>query len=74
MVMVPGADEGETKELLRLREQKRREDGGAIARSSSSHRSHEPEEMSAYKRRKWVLFSIIGGFIYGYNVRYDTSH
>lgn len=74
MTMLAASDvnESEKRELLRLREhQKRRGEngnGGSYAGASGS-RCHEPEVMSAYKHRKWALFSIIGGLIYGYNVR-----
>ncbi|KAL4155269.1 hypothetical protein PRNP1_007379 [Phytophthora ramorum] len=57
----------ETKELLRLREQRRRHDRPA-ARESDTSDSESCGGIGGFKRRTWVLFSVMGGLIYGYNV------
>lgn len=66
------AQDGDAHELLRLREHcKLRDggDGGSFTSTRRSSRCYEAEDMSAQTRRRWILFSIIGGLIYGYNVR-----
>lgn len=58
----------ETKELLRLRsERQQRHD--ATEDESSENESYGG--IGGFKRRTWALFSIMGGLIYGYNVRCD---
>ncbi|KAF1330929.1 Major facilitator superfamily, partial [Globisporangium splendens] len=69
-VDMPLSAADEAKELLQLREPHAtcRSRGDHGVSGSSRHSCRELEEMSATKRRRWVLFSIIGGLIYGYNV------
>lgn len=59
--------EVETGELLRLREHKKRraaESSGAI----ESLDGHHDGGGVGFTRRTWMLFSVMGGLIYGYNV------
>ncbi|KAF4321279.1 hypothetical protein BBO99_00004547 [Phytophthora kernoviae] len=63
--------EDETNELLWLREQKRRPEPSRAA--ISKQHVEEPKDdncggIGGFKRRTWVLFSVMGGLIYGYNV------
>ncbi|RLN49598.1 hypothetical protein BBJ29_006846 [Phytophthora kernoviae] len=63
--------EDETNELLWLREQKRRPEPSRAA--ISKQHVEEPKDdncggIGSFKRRTWVLFSVMGGLIYGYNV------
>lgn len=58
----------EARELLRLRA-KQRGVNYTSASFTGGRRRELPEELSASRRRQWALFSIVGGLIYGYNVR-----
>lgn len=53
----------ETNELLRLREKQR-----DYAKDSDVSDDEGYGGIGGFKRRTWVLFSIMGGLIYGYNV------
>jgi hypothetical protein len=56
----------ETKELLRLKEQRR-------LASKEEDDEDAGGGIGGFKRRTWVLFSVMGGLIYGYNVRSAQS-
>ncbi|KAI9911717.1 hypothetical protein PsorP6_008800 [Peronosclerospora sorghi] len=59
----------ETKELLRLREQQRSSSCNSLAKEDTAPEEKQFDDIiRGFKRRSWVLFSIMGGLIYGYNV------
>ncbi|KAG7395732.1 hypothetical protein PHYBOEH_003300 [Phytophthora boehmeriae] len=62
--------EDETNELLRLREQKRRPQRSRAAKQNEGEDAEDDDYggIGGFKRRTWVLFSVMGGLIYGYNV------
>ena len=59
----------EANELERLRTD-RRSHGCSNTKEKEIANDNEGEGNGGFKRRTWVLFSIMGGLIYGYNVRY----
>ncbi|RLN72232.1 hypothetical protein BBJ28_00000529 [Nothophytophthora sp. Chile5] len=66
----------ETNELLRLREQKRRPRascGPTEAADAPESSADECGGIGGFKRHTWVLFSVMGGLIYGYNVSLAAS-
>lgn len=62
------------RELLPLKEPRRRPGHGATAQSDTEQKSAEAlaadrAARGGVRRRTWMLFSFFGGLIYGYNVR-----
>lgn len=70
--------EAETSELLRLRELLKRPAHGACAAASFPPTEGVDADaagasLAGFKRRTWMLFSLMGGLIYGYNVSLAAS-
>lgn len=72
----------EASELLRLREPQPRPGHGACAEASRPTRAGESRgvgldaagvRLAGFTRRAWLLFSLMGGLIYGYNVSLAAS-
>ena len=62
----------ETDELLRRQEERRYLSRSRPTASATAHDEHSRDD-SGSRRHVWVLFSLMGGLIYGYNVRYVAS-